>query len=121
MSKYASEEWSLEKLYWRVAGYPKEGGNSERPMIISVSPNGYDRCETMFISINGTPPKGYALYVPFERILVLIKSDFSRKMVYRGVKIPTLDLLADSPGEYVWKLGWKNILRWKENWEVDAE
>ncbi len=89
-----SDVWEkMMKKYGRI--------DYSRKMVISAQKNTDEHCGALFLSIKGSPPKGYGIYVIFNKRLVLVDKDFSRKDVYPDIYIPELVALENKPDEYI--------------------
>lgn len=50
----------------------KDGNGINRPLLIHKSNCDYGKAGCLFFALNGSPPKGYGLYVPNHRYLIIV-------------------------------------------------
>lgn len=60
---------------------------SERKMCRSVHKDHYERIGSVFYSINGSPPRGYAIYNPQSSRMSLYDSNGKRFKIYRNAVV----------------------------------
>ena len=52
----------------------ENGGSMQRPLFIHKSKCNHGKPGCLFFALNGSPPKGYALYVPAHQYLLIINA-----------------------------------------------
>lgn len=62
-----------------------------RKMIKCHHYDNHDTLGTIFYSISGSPPKGWAVYVKSRRLLSLYDGRGKRFSIYRGIRIEELE------------------------------
>ncbi len=72
------KKW-LSKYYW--------DSKPTRKLIKTVAKDVYEDEGTVLFTLNGSPPKGYALYSPGHKILLIFDAWLDRKKTLRDVKI----------------------------------
>ena len=65
-----------------------------RPMMIHKSYSAYSQLGAVFFAVEGSPPKGYALYVPEHNYLIIIDA-WGKTRRYTATEITDLDQFKD--------------------------
>ncbi|MBA7625154.1 hypothetical protein ES703_32578 [subsurface metagenome] len=65
-----------------------------RPMMIHKSYSAHSKLGAIFFAVTGSPPKGYAIYVPEHSYLIIIDA-WGKTKRYRNTKITDLDQFKD--------------------------
>ena len=62
---------------------------TNRKLIITPIPNAYSKVGSVLFSIEGTPPKGYAIYIPEIKTLTLFDWQGNTIKIFKDVRIKT--------------------------------
>jgi len=86
----------VEKVYERIIRtYDKLHLKPfQRPMLIHKSYSAHGQLGAVFFSVNGSPPKGYALYVPKHHYLIIIDA-WGKTRRYQNTDVTGLDKFKD--------------------------
>jgi len=80
-----TKEEIKEKL---INHYNKEyGGAKIDRELIELSPDKDKECDCIFFALQGTPPKGYGIYIPETRVLCLYDLSGKRFKEYGDIKL----------------------------------
>ncbi len=75
--------------HWKPISMRLNG--EKRKLIITKVNDAYGNVGTILISIEGTPPKGYAIYNPDMETLTLFNYDLSKKKVFKEIHLEVTD------------------------------
>ena len=71
------------------------GNSSSRTMLIHKSYSAYERLGAVFFTVEGSPPKGYAIYVPGYGYLIIIDA-WGKTRRYQYTEVTDLDQFKDN-------------------------
>jgi len=86
-----SEDELREKLVLHYGPKSDLERQETREMVRSVHVDCYDKIGSVFYSINGSPPKGYAIYRPQGRRLDLYDNHGKRFKIYKQAVITEIE------------------------------
>lgn len=75
-------------------------GGGDRKMCRSLQQDHYGYIGTVFYSLNGSPPKGYAIYRPMSYELFLYDASGKRFKIYKQATIKEIETMLSTPSSW---------------------